>query len=186
MSLVYKEVFEDGYLVECEWAMEADSADLHKMRDQLRAHAAALEELARLKAPVDDKRIRDSIAWLRSSYARDGASDDEQAASVIESLAAKVAVLEDANAHWHIRVQQVLSDKQNAQDAQASAEAELAKLKAHAEDERKSGYEAGKKDGVEAGLRRAAEIAKKRDLVAGEGQMDAHGIYIAILAEMGK
>lgn len=52
MSLVYKEVFEDGYPVECEWAMEADSADLHKMRDQLRAHVAALEENAKLAARV--------------------------------------------------------------------------------------------------------------------------------------
>ena len=53
MSLVYKEVFEDGYPVECEWAMEADSADLHKMRDQLRAHAAELEEIERLKGERD-------------------------------------------------------------------------------------------------------------------------------------
>lgn len=37
-----------------------------------------------------------------------------------------------------------------------------------------------------AGMRAAAEIARKRDLVAYEGNMDAHGIYIAILAEADK
>ena len=43
-------------------------------------------------------------------------------------------------------------------------------------------YAAGYKAGREAGMREASEIARKRDLVAGEGQMDAHGIYIAILS----
>jgi hypothetical protein len=53
--------------------------------------------------------------------------------TALESQAAQLAVSEkdrqrliDSNEHWHIRVQQLLSDKQNAQDAQASAEQQLA------------------------------------------------------------
>lgn len=79
--------------------------------EQLREMASLIKEQ---EVPTDGQQIK----MLRAL------------AAALEELAAHRAeneVLKDANAHWHVRVQQVLSDKESAQDAQAGAERAKAK-----------------------------------------------------------
>jgi hypothetical protein len=126
--------------LEVQWIASGEAlyVPAHEHIESLNAHAAVLEELARLKAPVEVAGMADNLrqgATVLDEPFHHGAIGDEMcaAAAALESLAAKLAICEkdrqrliDSNEHWHIRVQQLLSDKQNAQDAQESAEQQLA------------------------------------------------------------
>lgn len=112
-----------------EHAKEWDIDGRYSIAEIFRAHAAALEEIERLKAPASEGEIAETLKELREVgfYCEATVQD---VIEIIESLAAKVAELEDDKRCLTVANEAMTNQANNAITRAERAEAERDKLKA--------------------------------------------------------